>query len=126
MTVANIMSSSPSFNVANGLIENMLGNLSPLTNLNEPAKINSFSLSRLYPNPFNPILNIDFDINQAGLVKVDISDIMGTFVNTVYNGYLTKGKHQKSWNPENLPSGVYLVSLQAGGNSLTSKVVLLK
>ena len=60
------------------------------------------------------------------LVKVDISDISGAFIDTVLDGYMTIGKHQRSWNPENLPSGVYLVSLQAGGNFLTSKVVLLK
>ena len=88
--------------------------------------INNFNLTRLYPNPFNPILNIDFEINQAGWVKVNITDITGAIVNTVYDGYMTVGKHQRSWNSENLPSGVYLVSLQAGENSLTKKVVLLK
>ena len=85
-----------------------------------------FKINNIYPNPFNPVLNIDFEINQAGLVKVEISDITGAIVNIVYDGYMTMGKHQKSWNSENLPSGVYFVSLQAGGNSLTSKVVLLK
>ena len=87
---------------------------------------NYFNINNLYPNPFNPVLNIDFEINQAGLVKVGISDITGAIVNIVYDGYMTMGKHQKSWNSENLPSGVYFVSLQAGGNFLTSKVVLLK
>ena len=86
----------------------------------------NFQITNLFPNPFNPILNIDFEINQAGLVKVEISDITGAIVNIVYDGYMTMGKHQKSWNSENLPSGLYFVSLQAGGNSLTSKVVLLK
>jgi hypothetical protein len=85
-----------------------------------------FKINNIYPNPFNPVLNIDFEINQAGLVKVEISDITGAIVNIVYDGYMTMGKHQKNWNSENLPSGVYFVSLQAGGNSLTKKVVLLK
>ena len=87
---------------------------------------NQFKIQQLYPNPFNPVLNIDFEINQAGLVKVEISDITGAIVNIVYDGYMTMGKHQKSWNSENLPSGLYFVSLWTGGNSLTSKVVLLK
>ena len=120
------MSSAPSFNFANGLIENMLNEFPPLSNENSSGVINKFNLNRLFPNPFNPVLNIDFEINQAGLVKVEISDITGAIVNIVYDGYMTMGKHQKSWNSENLPSGVYFVSLQAGGNSLTSKVVLLK
>ncbi len=87
---------------------------------------NHFKINNLFPNPFNPLLNIDFEISQAGWVKVEISDITGAIVNIVYDGYMTMGKHRKSWNSENLPSGVYFVSLQAGGNFLTSKVVLLK
>ena len=85
-----------------------------------------FNINNLYPNPFNPVLNIDFEISQAGWVKVNITDITGAIVNTVYDGYMAVGKHQRSWNSEKLPSGLYLVSLQAGGNSLTKKVVLLK
>jgi hypothetical protein len=127
MTVANIMSSSPSFNFANAIIGNLLNDLPALSNENSSSGvINQFNLTRLYPNPFNPVLNIDFDINQAGLVGVEISDITGAIVNIVYDGYMTMGKHRKSWNSESLPSGVYFVSLQAGGNTLTSKVVLLK
>ena len=120
------MSSSPSFNIANAIIENMLNAFPPLSNENSSGVINKFNLNKLFPNPFNPVLNIDFEINQAGLVKVEISDITGAIVKIVYDGYMTMGKHQKSWNSENLPSGLYLVSLQAGGNSLTKKVVLLK
>ena len=120
------MSSAPSFNIAKGLIENMLNEFPPLSNENSSGVINQFKLTNLYPNPFNPVLNIDFEINQAGLVKVEISDITGAIINIVYDGYMTMGKHQKSWNSVNLPSGLYFVSLRAGGNSLTSKVVLLK
>ena len=120
------MSSAPSFNLANAIIENLLVDLPALSNENSSGVINQFNLTGLFPNPFNPVLNIDFEINQAGLVKVEISDITGAIVNIVYDGYMTMGKHQKSWNSENLPSGVYFVSLWAGGNSLTSKVVLLK
>ena len=126
MTVANIRSSSPSSNVANAIIGNLLNDIPALSNENSSGVINQFNITRLYPNPFNPVLNIDFEINQAGLVKVEISDITGAIVKIVYDGYMTMGKHQKSWNSENLPSGLYFVSLQAGGNSLTSKVVLLK
>jgi len=121
------MSSAPSFNIANAIIGNLLNDLPALSNENSSSGvINQFNLTRLYPNPFNPVLNIDFDINQAGLVEVKISDITGSMVKTVYEGFEGAGKHQINWNSENLPSGVYFVSLQAGGNSLTKKVVLLK
>ena len=88
--------------------------------------INNFNLTRLYPNPFNPILNIDFEINQAGWVKVNITDITGSMVKTIYEGYEGVGKHQISWDSETLPSGTYFVTFEFENLSLTKKVVLLK
>ena len=106
------MSSSPSFNIANAIIENMLNEFPPLSNENSSGVINQFNLTRLYPNPFNPVLNIDFDINQAGWVKVNISDITGSMVKTVYEGYEGVGKHYLSWDSDKLPSGTYFVTLE--------------
>jgi len=125
MEVNTIQNESLSINSANYIFNDLLSNLSVTFNKKEQIHKN-FNLVNVYPNPFNPVLNIDFEINQAGLVKVEISDITGAIVNIVYDGYMTMGKHQKSWDSENLPSGLYFVSLWAGGNSLASKVVLLK
>ena len=126
MTVANIMSSSPSFNVANAIIENLLEGLPPLSNENSPGVINQFNITRLYPNPFNPVLNIDFEISQAGLVKVNFTDIMGSMVKLIYEGYAGVGNYQISWDSDKLPSGTYFVTLEFENSSLTKKVVLLK
>ena len=126
LVVRRIMGTGPSPTMANLIIDNMLGDLSPLTNLNEPVEINSFSLTRLYPNPFNPVLNIDFEINQAGWVKVNITDITGSMVKTVYEGFEGVGKHQISWDSETLPSGTYFVTLELNEFLKTKKVVLLK
>ena len=126
MTVTNIMSSSPSFNVANAIIENLLEGLPPLSNENSPGVINQFNITRLYPNPFNPVLNIDFEISQAGWIKVNIADITGSMVETVYGGYEGVGKYHLSWDSDKLPSGTYFVTLEFKNFSLTKKVILLK
>ena len=126
MTVTNIMSSSPSFNVANAIIGNLLNDIPALSNENSSGVINQFNITRLYPNPFNPVLNIDFDINQAGWVKVNITDITGSMVKTVYEGYEGIGKHHINWDSDKLPSGTYFVTLEFENLSLTRKVVLLK
>ena len=120
------MSASPSFNAANARIENLLNDIPALSNENSSGVINQFNLTRLYPNPFNPVLNIDFDINQAGWVKVNITDIAGSMVKTVYEGYEGVGKHHLSWDSDKLPSGTYLVTLEFESSSLTKKVILLK
>ena len=126
MTVAHIMSSSPSFNVANAIIENLLEGHPPLSNENSPGVINQFNITRLYPNPFNPVLNIDFEISRARWIKINITDITGLKVKTVYEGYEGVGKHHISWDSDKLPSGTYFVTLEFENLSLTRKVVLLK
>ena len=87
---------------------------------------NQFNIQQLYPNPFNPVLNITFDIAWSRVIRVDILDISGNHIKTLHSGFLKFGSHELSWNAESMPSGLYFVSLWAGGNSLTSKVVLLK
>ena len=126
MRVADIWGSSPSFNFANGIIGDLLEGLPPLSNEISSGVINQFNLTNLYPNPFNPVLNIDFEISQAGWVKVNITDITGSMVKTVYEGFEGAGKHQISWDPETLPSGTYFVTLELNESLKTSKVVLLK
>jgi len=86
----------------------------------------NFKITNIYPNPFNPVLNIDFEINQAGWVRVNIADITGSKVKTVYEGYEGVGKQHISWDPDTLPSGTYFVTLEFENSSLTKKVVLLK
>ena len=126
MTVAHIKSSAQSINIANAIFQSLLNDIPALSNENSSGVINQFNLTRLYPNPFNPVLNIDFDINQAGWVKVNITDITGSMVKTVYEGYEGAGKHHLSWDSDKLPSGTYFVTLEFENSSLTKKVVLLK
>ena len=126
MKIVNIRDSSPSFTMAKIIIEDMLNDFPPLSNDNSSGVINQFNLTRLYPNPFIPVLNIDFDINQAGWVKVNIADITGSMVKTVYEGYGGIGKHHLSWDSDKLQSGTYFVTLELENSSLTRKVVLLK
>ena len=94
--------------------------------LNNISIPNYFKISNLYPNPFNPVLNIDFEISQTGWIKVNIADITGSMVKTVYEGYEGVGKHHLSWDSGKLPSGTYFVNLDFDNLSLTKKVVLLK
>ena len=114
--------------IANLTIETMLDAMPEMsTSIDDNIYfIDNFSIAQLYPNPFNPVLNIIFDIAWAGVIRVDILDISGNHIKTLHSGFLNFGSHEMSWNSENLPSGVYFVSLQAGEKSLTSKVVLLK
>ena len=85
-----------------------------------------FKINNLFPNPFNPVLNINFDIAWSGITQVNILDISGSHIETLYSGFLQSGSHDMSWNAESVPSGVYFISLKLGDKRLTEKVVLLK
>ena len=99
---------------------------SDLETTSNPSNIKYFNITQLYPNPFNPVLHINFDIAWSGVIQVDILDISGSHIKTLHSGFLQSGSHELSWNAESMPSGVYLVSLQSDDKTLTEKVVLLK
>ena len=85
-----------------------------------------FEITDVYPNPFNPVLNININIARADVAQVNILDIAGKHINTIHSGYLQPGSHEMHWNGESLPSGVYFLSVKSGEKKLTEKVVLLK
>ena len=110
---------------AHALITLMLDALPPLS-IETNKNPEEFFIHKFYPNPFNPVLHINFDLPLAGLTQVDILDIAGCHIGTLHSGFLQSGSHQMNWDVESIPSGVYLVSLKLGDKNLTEKVVLLK
>ena len=87
-----------------------------------------FELLSVYPNPFNPSLNIDFYIETYSKVSISIYDLLGKLVQTlVYNDMYVAGNHSIYWEPGNISSGEYLISLTVNDNFIkTEKVVYLK
>ena len=127
LKIVYIENSLPSYDDSNFIIEAMLENMPEMSiSFNTDIPVSSYYISQIYPNPFNPVLNINFDIPWSGFTQVDIIDIVGIHIKTLQEGFLTSGNHELSWNAEGMPSGVYLVSLKHGDQSLVEKVVLLK
>ncbi|MCX6641198.1 MAG: T9SS type A sorting domain-containing protein [bacterium] len=79
-----------------------------------------------YPNPFNPATVISFELPAVSFVNLSVYDISGKQVAELVNGMREAGRLQISFDGSDLPSGVYLCRLQAGGNSVVQKMVLLK
>jgi len=85
-----------------------------------------YSLYQNYPNPFNPSTTIKYSIPHSSNVIIKIFDILGNEIETLVNEEKQKGTYEINWNPENLPSGVYLYQLKAGFFVETKKMVLMK
>ena len=101
--------------------------ISNVSQLNQPAPIpENFEFSYPYPNPFNPSTLIQFAIPDASSVKIVAYDINGRHINTLLNKRLDAGYHDYTWKPSSLPSGIYLINIQAGDNNLTHKVMFVK
>ena len=85
-----------------------------------------FALSAAYPNPFNPSTTMDLSLNKSGHVNIHVYNVLGQMVSTLANGYMDAGYHTFTWNANNVPSGMYLVRVEAGNNVETQKIMLLK
>lgn len=79
-----------------------------------------------FPNPFNSSTLIKYQLSRSSRAMLDVYDILGRRVCTVYDGFQQAGSYQITWNAGDLPSGIYFFRLQAGGNSQTQRMILLK
>lgn len=65
-----------------------------------------------WPNPFNPVTTIGFELELTGNVKLAIFNLLGQEVKRLVDGLLESGQHQVTWTPDGLASGTYLAVLQ--------------
>lgn len=79
-----------------------------------------------YPNPFNPVTNISFNLPEAADVKLKVLNILGETVEVLLDSYLHGGRYNYNFVADDLSSGIYIVTLQAGNKLKTQKIVLLK
>lgn len=96
----------------------------------EDDVINADNSLKLYPNPFNPIVNISYFSESADEVYLEIFDIKGRRVYFI-NKKSAEGKNQLSWDGNDsdgkpVSSGVYLFRVKGKAGSFTGKACLLK
>jgi hypothetical protein len=95
-----------------------------IQNSNEIPK--EFKLYNNYPNPFNPVTSISFDIPKKSLVSLKIWDLLGKEIMTLVYNELSPGKYEYILNALELSSGLYIYKLEAKDYISIKKMVLLK
>ena len=85
----------------------------------------NFRISSVYPNPFNPSVNIQFEVDEPSNIVFRFYDIIGNTVDLVDYGFTHSGIFDIIWSPE-LPSGNYFIVMSDGKNIYKEKVTLIK
>ena len=92
---------------------------------------NTFALHNNYPNPFNPVTTISYDVPVSGPITLRIYNLLGQVVRELVNEEVSPGAYKITWNGRNdagraLSSGIYFARLNAKGYVSTQKMILLK
>jgi len=101
------------------------------TSIINPTVPISYNLYNAYPNPFNPVTTLRYDLPKDELVTITIYDLLGNVVDNLVNGNQSSGYRSVQWNGTNdqgqsVSAGVYLYSIEVGEFRQTKKMILLK
>ncbi len=87
---------------------------------------NAISLKQNYPNPFNPQTTITYQIDSPQHVRLDVFNTQGQRIQTLVDGMRAVGLHSVRFDAGGLPSGLYVYRLQASGETLVRKMMLVR
>lgn len=92
----------------------------------KPVSIpHSISLSN-YPNPFNSITTIEYDLPATGKVRLTVLDLLGREVAVLVDEIRPSGSYIINWDAGNAASGVYFYRLETTRGTIHKKMVLVK
>jgi PKD repeat protein len=84
-----------------------------------------------FPNPFNPVTEISFNLNQESHVELSVFNVLGQKVITLVDEYKPVGHYTITWHgrsaeERSVASGIYFYKLIAGDFVQTRKMMMLK
>ena len=85
-----------------------------------------FGLKSVYPSPFNSRTTVRFGVDRPVRVRLLVYDLQGRQVCTLFDRTPEVGYHRVAWDAGRIPSGIYVLRLEAGGRRQTMKVALIR
>jgi hypothetical protein len=85
-----------------------------------------FAITSVSPNPFNATASIDYYLPFRSTVKYRLFDVNGKLVRQVEVGEMEAGRHSLKLSAGGLPSGLYLIRIDAVQRQIQDKILLLK
>ncbi|MBU1063816.1 T9SS type A sorting domain-containing protein, partial [bacterium] len=96
------------------------------TSIEENRFVSSFSLVQNYPNPFNASTMIEYNLTEKGVVQINILNITGQLIRTLYSGEQPAGEYRLRWDATDQGSGIYFCELWTDAHRYMMKMMLLK
>ena len=112
------------FYIASNFVPGLLG-------VNTETVPENYALLKNFPNPFNPTTTIQYYVPQNDWVQLDVYNLQGELVKTLWSGEKAVGDYQVQWNGtdnqgRSVASGVYLTKLVTSTMAQSNKMLLLK
>ncbi len=86
-----------------------------------------FRIVSAYPNPFNPMLTVEFELAAQEELDIAVFNLLGEKVAAPANKrFYSAGRHRVPWNAADFPSGIYYISIRSGVQMRVCKVVYMK
>jgi hypothetical protein len=79
-----------------------------------------------YPNPFQGHTRIRYELPQAGLVQMDVFNMLGQRVARLVDRPQPAGRSEVVFDAQTLPSGTYFVRLAVDGQSRLRQVTVVR
>ncbi|HNX38554.1 MAG TPA: FlgD immunoglobulin-like domain containing protein [Candidatus Cloacimonadota bacterium] len=88
-------------------------------------------LADIFPNPFNPVLNVSYTLKQDGQIRISVYNTRGQLIQTLADTHKSRGKYSLQWDAKDstgreCPSGTYLLVMQSGTERSVKRVSLVK
>lgn len=101
--------------------------LTPITSAEEElSEIDRYSLDQNYPNPFNPTTTINYQVKDAGMVKLTVFNVLGQTVSVLVDEYKVNGAYKANFDASALSSGFYFYRLEINSFVSVKKMMLIK
>ncbi len=86
----------------------------------------SYALEQNFPNPFNPVTVIRYQLPVTSRVTLKVYDNIGRLIATLTDDVQEAGYRSMEWNASNIASGVYYIRMTAGAFTEAKKMLLMK
>ena len=99
--------------------------------VDDVSKPGEYILHQNYPNPFNPSTVISFTLNKEEFISIDIYDMTGTHMISLFNGKKNIGTHFINWsgrdkNDALIATGQYFYQLRTSSSFTIKKMLFIK